>query len=284
MNTISRLYSRALIELKNSYGEEEIRFLCTVIFREVFRYTKVDIHLRKHDPLEEGGVNKFLEIIAGLKEGRPFQYVMGETEFAGKRFRVNEETLIPRPETEELVEWIRASGGVKEGERLLDIGTGSGCIAIVLAGWFPGGKVQGVDISAEALRVASENARLNGVRVDLLERDILHHDAWEWPVYNVIVSNPPYVRLSERAMMHERVVAHEPHRALFVPDQDPLLFYRVIAGFGQHHLAAGGRLFFEINEAMGAEATRLLEGMGYGEIEVRQDLFGKERMIRCVWK
>jgi release factor glutamine methyltransferase len=268
-------------ELQGVYDENETRFLCAILFREFFRYTKVDIHLRKHDPLASDGVNKFIEIIGQLKAGRPFQYAMGETEFAGRRFRLNEETLIPRPETEELVEWVRESSGLQAGDRLVDIGTGSGCIAIALAGSFPDAEVHGVDLSAGAIRVARENARLNNVTVKFMERDITRHEEREWPVYHAIVSNPPYVRLSERAAMSDRVLLHEPHRALFVPDDDPLLFYRVILHFGQHHLAPGGKIFFEINEALGAEVIALLESAGYERVESRRDLFGKERMVRC---
>jgi release factor glutamine methyltransferase len=281
MNTISRLYEHAACELKDTYDENETRFLCVLIFRELFRYTKIDIHLRKHEPLASDGVNKFIEIIDRLKAGCPFQYVMGETEFAGRRVRLNGETLIPRPETEELVEWVRESSGLRAGDRLLDVGTGSGCIAIAIAASFPGVEIHGVDLSAGAVQVARENACLNDVAVEFMERDITRHEEWEWPAYNVIASNPPYVRVSERAAMSDRVLLHEPHRALFVPDEDPLIFYRVIAAFGQRHLVPGGKLFFEINEALGAGVIALLEGAGYERVESRRDLFGKERMVRC---
>jgi release factor glutamine methyltransferase len=281
MNTISRLHARALSELKGLYDEGETRFLCAILFETLFQYTKIDIHLKKHLPLDGEGVNKFLEAIAGLKAGRPYQYVLGETEFAGARLGLNAETLIPRPETEELVAWV--AGAVGAGDRVLDVGTGSGCIAIALARQVPGVEVHGVDISAGAARQATANARANGVEVRFEVRDITRHEEWEWPVYDVIVSNPPYVRLSERAGMHERVVMHEPHRALFVPDEDPLVFYRVIAAFGRSHLAPGGKLFFEINEALGKEVVALLEASGYGRVELRRDMFGKERMARCEW-
>ncbi|MDR1273770.1 MAG: peptide chain release factor N(5)-glutamine methyltransferase [Odoribacteraceae bacterium] len=279
MNTIAQLQARAALELKGLYDEGETRFLCAVILEKLFHLAKIDIHLRKHEPLGEEGVNKFLAIVAELQRGRPYQYVLGEAVFAGLTFRLNEETLIPRPETEELVEWASASLGASD--RALDVGTGSGCIAIALAARVPGVEWHGVDISTAAARVAAENARANGVEVTFLTRDITRHEEHAWPAYDLIVSNPPYVRLSERASMHDRVVKHEPGRALFVPDEDPLLFYRVIAGFGRRHLSPGGKLFFEINEALRAGVVALLEGSGYRRVESRRDLFGKDRMVRC---
>lgn len=280
MNTIRQLSQYAKHALKDSYPEHEVDSLCTIIFMDVLRLAKIDIHLKKNDVLPESFVNKFRGMIELLKEGHPLQYVVGETEFLGRKFRVNPSTLIPRPETGELVRWAAAHAGV--GGRLLDIGTGSGCIAVSLACLCPGAEVEGVDISAEALAVAAQNAAHNGVEVLFRQADILNYQQSEWRRYDMIVSNPPYVRESEKAGMQPQVLLHEPHGALFVPDGDPLLFYRRIAEFGQEHLREGGHLFFEINEAFGAETATLLEHHGYTEVEVRRDFDGRERMAKGI--
>lgn len=279
MNTMFGLQQYALQELKDTYNEHEIKYLCSHLFCKMLHCTNIEIHLKKHELLDERFVDNFVEVVAELKKNRPVQYVLGETEFLGIDFQLNGETLIPRPETEELVMWV-AESGLKAGERVLDVGTGSGCIAVALGKMVPGLELHGVDVSPEALRQAGENARSNGVEVNFLERDILHHEKWDWSGFDVIVSNPPYVRVSEKALMHERVLEHEPHRALFVADEDPLVFYRVIAEFGRLHLKPGGLLFFEINEAFGREMVALLEEMGYREVELRKDIHEKDRMVK----
>ncbi|MDR1414277.1 MAG: peptide chain release factor N(5)-glutamine methyltransferase [Odoribacteraceae bacterium] len=281
MNTISRLQAYALAELSGIYDEDETRFLCAVVFEKFFRFAKIDIHLRKHEALPVAGVNKFVAVVAALRRGEPIQYVLGEAVFAGLVFKLNKDTLIPRPETEELVEWVAGSKGSRTGQRGLDVGTGCGCVAVALATRVPGMTWEGVDVAAGATRAARVNARTNGARVSFMTRDFTLFRRWEWPVYDLIVSNPPYVRVSERATMHDRVALHEPHRALFVPDDDALLFYRVIGEFGRQYLAKGGELCFVVYEALAGEVAGLLEGMGYGDAEVRRDLFGKDRMVRC---
>ncbi len=265
--------------LSPAYDENEIRSLCSIIFSRLFHFTNIQIHLEKHTPLDESLVDAFLEVVRCLRTGEPIQYVLGEAEFAGLTFRLNGDTLIPRPETEELVLWVTGEE-LPEKPRILDAGTGSGCIAVAVARALPEAEVLGVDISSEAVAQAAENARLNGVRVDFKTRDILRPEDWEWPVFDVIVSNPPYVRESEKAGMAPRVLDYEPGRALFVPDDDPLLFYRAIADFGRSHLVPGGFLFFEINEALGAEVLSLLEGKGYAGLELRNDVFDKPRFVR----
>lgn len=273
------LHRYALQELKDTYDEKEVGALCVLLFRDIFKYTNIDIHLRKHEQLPERFINKFLQIVMELKTDKPIQYILGETEFAGLRFGLNADTLVPRPETEELVQWILESG-LSSGERVLDVGTGSGCIAVSLAHSVSGLNVEAVDISPEAIGQAEKNARMNRVDVDFCVRDITRFDHYEWGCYDLIVSNPPYVRVSEKALMHNRVLNYEPHRALFVPDEDPLAFYRVISGFGLEYLKPGGRLFFEINEAFGSETVSLLEKYGYREVELKQDIFGKERFVK----
>lgn len=222
----------------------------------------------------------FDEALRQLLNHRPLQYVVGRMEFAGVALAVDERVLIPRPETEELA---RAIAVEYRGRRpaILDIGTGSGAIAIALARALPGSRVTALDISPGALEVARANARANGVDIDFMQADILHD-----PLpgrYEVIVSNPPYVRTAERAAMRRNVLDYEPSGALFVPDDDPLLFYRAIAAAAAYALASGGTLWLEINEALGPQTAALLIDAGFDAVEIRRDIFDKDRMIRAVW-
>lgn len=277
MNTIRRLSQYALQELKDTYNPQEIQSICRIVFLDVLQYTKIDIHIRKNEILDESFVDKFFEIVRLLKIGHPLQYIIGETEFSGLKFGVNPSTLIPRPETEELV--LLAKKRLAAGKKVLDIGTGSGCIAIALSAACPEAEVTGIDISPEAVETARANAVRNRVKAEFLIRDILHFETEAWQQYDLIVSNPPYVRESEKQDMQRHVLDHEPHRALFVPDSDPLLFYRRIAEFGCRYLASGGFLYFEINEALGKETAALLENYNYRQIHVVKDLFDKDRFV-----
>ncbi len=217
------------------------------------------------------------EILARLIKLEPVQYVLGESWFFGRRFEVCGDVLIPRPETEELVQWILAS--VKPGDRLLDIGTGSGCIAISLALEKPV-EASALDVSAEALRIARQNASALGANVNFIHADILSFESPE--KYEVIVSNPPYVRHLEKAEISDNVLRYEPHLALFVEDDDALLFYRAIANFAKKSLSPGGQLFFEINQYLSGETSALLREMGFENVEVRNDIYQNPRMIRAV--
>lgn len=279
MNTIHQFSQYAFQGLKGSYPEHEIQSICHIIYMDVFHFTKIDIHIRKTEQLDKSFSDKFTAIIGCLKSGQPLQYILGETEFAGLRFHVNRSTLIPRPETRELVLWAATS--LSPGKKVLDIGTGSGCIAICLAHDCPGIQVTGVDISAEAVATARQNARRNQTgNTTFLQRDILRAEHYSWPVYDLIISNPPYVRESEKKDMQTHVLDYEPHQALFVPDEDPLLFYRHICAFGQQHLSPQGWLYFEMNEALGTEVATLMENHGYQNVEVKKDFYGKDRMVR----
>lgn len=277
MNTIRRLSQYALQELKDTYNPQEIQSICRIVFLDVLQYTKIDIHIRKNEILDESFVDKFFEIVRLLKIGHPLQYIIGETEFSGLKFGVNPSTLIPRPETEELV--LLARERLAAGKKVLDIGTGSGCIAIALSAACPEAEVTGIDISPEAVETARANAVRNRVKAEFLIRDILHFETEAWQQYDLIVSNPPYVRESEKQEIQRHVLDHEPHRALFVPDSDPLLFYRRIAEFGCRYLASGGFLYFEINEALGKETAALLENYNYRQVHVVKDLFDKDRFV-----
>lgn len=277
MNTIRQLSQYALQELKDTYNPQEIQSICRIVFLDVLQYTKIDIHIRKNEILDESFVDKFFEIVRLLKIGHPLQYIIGETEFSGLKFGVNPSTLIPRPETEELV--LLSKERLAAGKKVLDIGTGSGCIAIALSAVCPEAEVTGIDISPEAVETARANAVRNRVKAEFLIRDILHFETEAWQQYDLIVSNPPYVRESEKQEMQRHVLDHEPHRALFVPDSDPLLFYRRIAEFGCRYLASGGFLYLEINEALGKETAALLENYNYRQVHVVKDLFDKDRFV-----
>lgn len=227
---------------------------------------------------------KFQKAILRLKIHEPIQYIIGETEFYGLPFKVNKHTLIPRPETEELVEWIYSEFSNQQStinnQQFLDIGTGSGCIAISLAKYLPNSKVSALDISEEALKIARENAETNKVEVDFFQKDILAAETLP-KKYDVIISNPPYVRELEKKQMQQNVLKHEPESALYVGNEDPLLFYRTISHLAKKHLNPEGKLFFEINEYLADELTALLEDEGFKNIQVKKDIFGKDRMIKC---
>lgn len=230
------------------------------------------------DPEAELAVGGLAGAEAQLVSGKPLQYVVGYTEFYGRRFAVREGVLIPRPETEELVDWVLRDE--QAAQRVLDVGTGSGCIAASLALGLPGAAVFAADISDDALAVAAENFRTLGANVALRKADALGGLAEAFPErFDVIVSNPPYVPESDRAAMHTNVRDHEPALALFVPDDDAIRFYRAIARAGRQMLREGGRLYFEIYERAAEEITCMLGAEGYTDTEVRTDLFGKPRMV-----
>ena len=275
---MKKLLARIDDALGRRYDAQELetikRALCTELLgvSALAFYTKDTLSLT---PDQEALLEDALK---RLENGEPLQYVIGSTPFCGLTFKVDSRVLIPRPETAELVDWVAKDAGSKGS--LLDVGTGSGCIAVSLAHRLPGWKVQGWDISEGALEVARENSRLNGAEVDFRKVDILTAD----PDYrfDVIVSNPPYVMESEKAQMEDTVLEFEPHLALFVSDTDPLLFYRAIAEFGHRTLNTGGRLYFEINPLLVEEMKEMLMGAGYREVEVRRDIFGKPRMIKAI--
>ena len=215
-------------------------------------------------------------IVAELAAARPVQYVLGEAEFCDLDFTVSEGVLIPRPETEELVEWV--ASGAKRGARILDVGTGSGAIAVALAKKVERAEVVAVDISEKALQIAAENVARHSANVTLVKADALG-DMSHLGQFDIIVSNPPYIPQSDISAMHSNVVDYEPHTALFVADDDPLCFYRSIAQNGVKMLRDGGSLYFEIYERFGAQMVKMLEEMGYSDSEVVKDVFGKERMV-----
>ena len=266
---------RITARLTGLYDGREARNLARLL---VCARESVTLSALLTDPGAELRTERLDADLERLAAGEPLQYVLGESEFYGRRFAVREGVLIPRPETEELVDRIvRTEGG--RPCRILDVGTGSGCIAVSLALALPEAELYAADISDEALETAAENCRRLGARVTLRRADALTDLAERFPEgFDVIVSNPPYVPESDRAAMHPNVRDHEPALALFVPDDDPLRFYRAIARAGRRMLRPGGRLWFEIYEHAAARMAAMLAAEGYVATEIYRDLFDKERM------
>jgi len=266
--------------LEGKYPTEEVISFFNWLCESYLFLKRAEIPLELKRSLTEEEQSLFDNALCQLEKDVPIQYILGETEFYGLKFRLTPDVLIPRPETEELVDWIikeTAPGKIS----ILDIGTGSGCIAINLAKHFPDAKVFAIDISSKALAVAEENARLNQVQVDFFQVDVLN-DAIPDKLWDVIVSNPPYVRNSEKEKMQANVLDYEPHTALFVTDEEPLLFYRKIAEISKTHLVPNGSLYFEINEAYGMEVIKLLETLGFKKVTLKKDFFGKDRMVGAI--
>lgn len=268
-------------ELAGLYPNTEIEGFTRIIFEAVCGWGFTEQVVKKHEQVSATDFGKIEAIVVRLKQFEPIQYILGETEFYGLRLKVNPSVLIPRPETEELVQWI-IQGNLPENSRILDIGTGSGCIALSLKSHLKNIQVSGMDISEKALEVARQNALKNRLEVDFFQADVLSWEDFEWDFYDVIVSNPPYIRESEKPQMHANVLEYEPENALFVSDGDPLLYYRSIAAFAKKHLVEKGLLFFEINENLGTEINELLVEYGFGDIEIRKDINGKFRMVCCL--
>ena len=266
-------------ELKGTFPEEEIKSLANIIIRHVLGLASMH-----HSYLSDLTVSKLQaetieQICLELKNGKPVQYILGETVFYDCRIRLNSATLIPRPETEELVDLLIKENRDFNGT-IIDFGTGSGCIAISLAKNIPGSVLTGTDISREALAIAEENARQNNVSINFLRDDILSSETGNLPEAGIIVSNPPYVRNSEKEHMQRNVLNFEPHIALFVGDSDPLAFYRAILAKAEIILLPGGKIYFELNEVMGNSITLLLKSCGYSSIVLLKDINGKNRFIK----
>jgi release factor glutamine methyltransferase len=267
--------------LSGIYPSEEIQSFFNILSEKYLNLSRIEIALNPEKEISKENTEKFQAALLRLKNYEPIQYIIGETEFYGFPFKVNKHTLIPRPETEELVEWILSNSEFRiQNSEFLDIGTGSGCIAISLAKNLPNAQISALDISEEALKVAQQNSELNKVKVDFIQTDILKTKTLQ-KKYDVIVSNPPYVRELEKKQMQQNVLKYEPDSALYVKDKDPLLFYRVISQLAKNHLKANGKLFFEINEYLADELTELLKSEGFQNIEIKKDIFGKDRMLKC---
>ena len=265
-------------ELAGLYHPTEISGFVRLILESVYDLSFTEQKVNQDRKFPEKEKNRVYEIVARLRNHEPIQFILGEAWFYGLRLKVQPGVLVPRPETEELVNIILKSG-LQGGSRVLDIGTGSGAIALALKNECPDATVEGIDVSETALKVASENARMNQLNVHFYLRDVLNWKASNWSAYDLIVSNPPYVRESEKDFMEPNVLLHEPETALFVDDADPLLFYRAIAAFSKVHLKKGGSLFFEINEYLGTEMKALLNEFDFKQIELHKDINGRDRIM-----
>lgn len=278
-NSLSGLLSYFKRKLSENYEEREIENIFYLICYYQFGLSKIMVAVEDRK-LTESELLKIREYVHRLQNNEPIQYILGETEFYGLKISVNPSVLIPRPETEELIELILKQ--TKVSGRVLDIGAGSGCIPIALKKNRPGFDVFATDISDKALELAKENAVINNVNVEFIKSDILEDDLNSIPILDLIVSNPPYIPLSDKNEMEARVLEFEPDIALFVPDNDPLIFYKRIGQIGRQKLNEGGKLFFEIHEGLGNEVRGLLEGLDYHQVTIHKDLQGKDRMVSAV--
>lgn len=260
------------------FSQREINSLIKIIFENLKGYSQVDIIMHSDDELSGYIKNKIDKILSRLLNHEPIQYILGEAYFQGFHLKVTPSTLIPRPETEQLVDIIIRENS-RPDLRILDIGTGSGAIAIALARALHFPQVDAIDISSEALIVAKENAKTLKANVNFILKDILNEPAPCEPLYDIIVSNPPYITHTERTHMEPNVLDYEPHSALFVPDSDPLLFYRAIAKYADRALSHGGRLYFEINRNYGKETAELLSNYGFEDISIEKDMYANDRFV-----
>ncbi len=278
INTITKQAKSIL----NNYSNQEAEQLMLIIYKEILAIERITVLAHPDTKVPNSDYKRIIEIVERLKKNEPIQYILGETEFYDLKFKLTPSVLIPRPETEELVQWISADIS-KIGSAILDIGTGSGCIAIALAKNIANSSLYAVDVSEEAIEVAKKNAVINEVDIVFLCHDILQSDYSNLPKdLSVIVSNPPYVTNKQKGEMQKNVLDYEPALALFVPDNDPLLFYRKIAEIGIKLLANNGALYFEINEIYGNELKILLEEIGYSKVMLKADINGKNRMIKAL--
>ncbi len=277
MEKVSNIISYFKAELLGITQEKEVISWAYIVIQHLLGYNRSDciIHGDKEITIEIS--DEIKQIVRDLKTQKPLQYILGETEFYGMKFKVNEHTLIPRPETEELVGWV-----LKEKfNSVLDIGTGSGCISIALAKHSKA-TISAIDISKMALKVAKENAAINEVKIDFIQKDVLQVHGLQ--KVDVIVSNPPYVLESEKQKMKANVLQHEPHLALFTPEKTPVLFYKKIGNLAAKSLNYGGKLYFEINEQYGVEILEMLSKIGFVDIALKKDINDKDRMIKAIWK
>ncbi|MBQ8760505.1 MAG: peptide chain release factor N(5)-glutamine methyltransferase [Bacteroidales bacterium] len=269
-------------QLCSIYDYDEANSLVLILLEHYFKIDKIKMALDPDLRLSESEMLTFHFAVKDLLKNKPIQYIIGETEFCDLKFKVNENVLIPRPETAEMIFKIVNSqqSTVNSHCSIIDIGTGSGCIAISLAKAFPNSKIYALDISEEALKVAKENAINNNVNINFIQDDILNLKNKIETKFDIIVSNPPYVRELEKAEMHNNVLEWEPHKALFVSDNDPLIFYRSILEFAKTHLKENGEIWFEINEYLSKEMTALCHELGFSDVNIYKDFRGKERVVR----
>jgi len=279
--TVGAFISAAKSDLLLLYNSSECQEMIFLLLEDVKGFSKANVNSHINDDLTDSEWKKLFDYLEDLMLGKPVQYVLGHAWFCGMKFLVNENVLIPRPETEELCDWILSEAELKKENSILDIGTGSGCIAITLKKKWPLAEVSALDISEGALQIARQNATLNNAEVVFLKGDILLKQYLEFTQtkFDIIVSNPPYVRRTEMDGMNASVKNYEPHLALFAEGEDPLIFYRTIADFAKQRLNPNGELYFEINQELGAGVVKLLKEKAFSKVELRKDMSGNDRMI-----
>jgi len=286
MILIKQIKSQFIECLSSDYGNEEAEELFWLSLEHILQLKRLQIKLKDSLSLSEEQESRLKQLLGELKTGKPIQYSIGEAWFFNQRFLVNEAVLIPRPETEELISFILEENK-KEGLKVLDIGTGSGCIPITLKKYLNNGsEVYGIDISEDALKIAEDNARNLSCEVNFLKVDILKEEPMILSAggkFDIIVSNPPYITPQEKLAMHKNVLEFEPHLALFVEENDPLIFYRAIANYASKNLNQQGKLYFEINQGFGNEIVELLSEKGFQDIQLKKDLSGHDRMVSALW-
>jgi len=280
MNLI-KLKKNFLNELKEIYPAGEIESFFYLLTSHYINKGRLDVALQPEFNMQRSVKTRFEQALVQLKKEYPIQYIIGSTDFMGLRFEINESVLIPRPETEELVSWIISLNHHKKALEVLDIGTGSGCIPVSLAKDLEDARIDAIDLSEKALLVAKKNAALNKVDINFIQDDILGIEHLK-KAYDLIISNPPYVRESEKVSMHNNVLKYEPGMALFVDDDNPLVFYKHIGKLARVALKNRGELFFEINQYLADPLKELLRSYGFVNVEVKKDVYGADRMIRAV--
>lgn len=280
---ISQFKVQFLERLKNEFPVTEAESFFHILTEHYLGFRRIDLALNPRLEISEEQNSEFEKALLRLKDHEPVQYITGKTEFYGLDFQVNKNVLIPRPETEDLIEWILSDYKNSKGKlKILDIGTGSGCIPICLGHQLPNSEVSSYDVSIEALALAKINAKANKVNIHFKEHDILATESLE-EKYDIIVSNPPYVRELEKKEMHKNVLDFEPKLALYVEDNDPLIFYKKISSLAFDSLKQNGTLYFEINQYLGEETKALVENFGF-EAELKKDIFGNYRMLKAIRK
>jgi len=285
MRHLAGIEQQFVDELKELYSASEARELYFLLLEDQFGWSRPMYLMRKQELIDDSIADRLLKALSRLKEAEPIQYILGYAWFSGMKLKVDRSVLIPRPETEELVQLIieqqlQAHNG---NLRIIDIGTGSGCIAISLKSAFPHASVHALDISNDALHIAKQNANRHSLSIEWIQADMLDWDIifQTDQLFNVMVSNPPYITEQERSDMHPNVLIHEPHLALFVEGSAPLLFYEHIAAFAWKHLRAGGNLYFEINRQYGADVCDLLQKKGFSNVQLHQDMHGADRIVQA---
>ncbi|MEZ4936921.1 MAG: peptide chain release factor N(5)-glutamine methyltransferase [Crocinitomicaceae bacterium] len=278
-NRIKSIFPYFQEKLGKQYSESECRKLANLALEKVLGCSRTDLLLAKEQTLSESDLLRLRSIVKELEQHKPIEYILEESEFLGMRFMVNSDVLIPRPETEELVELIKKD--IENPQRILDIGTGSGCIPIALKKFYKNSEVVGIDVSKNAIKVANDNAQQLKAEVRFELENILEPKL-NWQAFDLIVSNPPYVLESDKKEMAPNVLDHEPHLALFVSDDNPLLFYREILCFSEKNLKKGGALYFEIHERYANPIKQLFLDSSYSQVEIVKDFYGKERIIKGI--